>query len=31
MDWFDGASINVMPDTLSWDVCQMFLDCCEVA
>jgi len=27
MDWFDGASINVMPDTLSWDVCQMFLDC----
>lgn len=30
MDWFDGASINVMPDTLSWDVCQMFLDC-EVA
>ena len=30
MDWFDGAYINVMPDTLSWDVCQMFLDC-EVA
>lgn len=30
MDWFDGASINVMPDTLSWDVCQMILDC-EVA
>ena len=27
MDWFDGASVNVMPDTLSWDVCQMFLDC----
>ena len=27
MDWFDGASINVMPDTLSWDVCHMFLDC----
>lgn len=30
MDWFDGASIDVSPDTLSWDVCQMFLDC-EVA
>ena len=30
MDWFDGAFINVMPDTLSWDVCQMFL-ACEVA
>ena len=27
MDWFDGAFINVMPDTLSWEVCQMFLDC----
>ena len=30
MDWFDGASIPVSYKTLSWDVCQMFLDC-EVA
>lgn len=30
MDWFDGASINVPQDSISWDVCQMFLDC-EVA
>ena len=30
MDWFDGASIPVFEDSLSWDVCQMFLDC-EVA
>ena len=26
MDWFDGASIPVFEDTLSFDVCQMFLD-----
>jgi hypothetical protein len=26
MDWYDGASINVPQDSLSWDVCQMFLD-----
>ena len=26
MDWFDGASINVPQDSISWDVCQMFLD-----
>ena len=30
MDWFDGASIPVFEDSLSWYVCQMFLDC-EVA
>ena len=30
MDWFDGASIPVFEDSISWDVCQMFLDC-EVA
>ena len=30
MDWFDGASIPVSYKTISWDVCQMFLDC-EVA
>ena len=26
MDWFDGASIPVSEDTLSFDVCQMILD-----
>ena len=26
MDWFDGASISVSEDTLSFDVCQMILD-----
>lgn len=26
MDWFDGASIPVFEDTLSFDVCQMILD-----
>jgi hypothetical protein len=30
MDWFDGASIPVLENTASFDVCQMFLDC-EVA
>lgn len=30
MDWFDGASIPVFENSISWDVCQMFLDC-EVA
>ena len=30
MDWFDGASIPVFEDSISWEVCQMFLDC-EVA
>ena len=30
MDWFDGASIPVPYSSISWDVCQMFLDC-EVA
>jgi len=30
MDWFDGASIPVSYNSISWDVCQMFLDC-EVA
>ena len=30
MDWFDGASITVPYSSISWDVCQMFLDC-EVA
>ena len=26
MDWFDGASIPVFEDSISWDVCQMILD-----
>ena len=26
MDWFDGASISVFEDSISWDVCQMILD-----
>ena len=26
IDWFDGASIPVSEDTLSFDVCQMILD-----
>ena len=26
MDWFDGASIPVFEDSISWEVCQMFLD-----
>ena len=30
MDWFDGASIPVFEDSISWKVCQMILDC-EVA
>ncbi len=30
IDWFDGASINVPQNSISWDVCQMFLNC-EVA
>jgi len=30
MDWFDGASVNVPVNSLSWNICQMFLDC-EVA
>ena len=30
MDWFDGASIPVPYGSISWDICQMCLDC-EVA
>lgn len=26
MDWFDGASIPVFEDSISWEVCQMILD-----
>ena len=26
MDWFDGASIPVFEDSISWEVCQMSLD-----
>jgi len=26
MDWFDGASIPIFEDSISWDVCQMILD-----
>ena len=26
MDWFDGASLDVPKDSISWEICQMFLD-----
>lgn len=26
MDWFDGASIPVFENSISWEVCQMILD-----